>query len=178
MPLRTSHGKLRVESPRPRELPDTPTAATTAPDRDPHTGRFVRGNGASRRRALKRVARQLPWLRPEDCAEWVRPYITSTREHAVELLESLKSTGPLASPLAEELATARLVYRALLQLGLAGDLKALEAARAWLREARQHAVAFEALARAARDGAGDDRPSDPHKRVLEAFGEPGRGGAT
>lgn len=145
MPVSTSHGKPRAETPRARDLPATPDAATTAPDRDPHTGRFVPGNVASRRRALKRIGKQLAWLKPDQLAPWAAPYADAARAHAGDLLAELGAVGPLVSPLAEELASARLVYRALLALGLAGDQDALDAARGWLRECRQLGITLKAL---------------------------------
>jgi hypothetical protein len=136
MPLRQSHSHLRPETSRVRDMPSTPDTAVTAPDRDSKTGRFVPGNRAARRRALKRMGRDLAWLNPDNCELWVRPYIAAARQHAGDLLADLRVEGALASPLAEECASARLAYRALLALGLAGDHKALEQARAWLRESR------------------------------------------
>lgn len=166
--VQQSHGLPRAETPRARELPDTPSTALTASDRDPHTGRFRRGNQASRRRRAKQLARQLPWLDPERCAEWARPYIGAAREHAESLLAEAGGTGSMISPMAEELATARLVYRALLQLGLAGDLDALESARKWLQQARQHALTLEHALRAQAAEGPDSSAQELHARILAA----------
>lgn len=170
MPVTRQHRQPYPEAPRARDLPDTPVTAAAGSDRDPRTGRFQPGNTASRRRAFIRIARQLPWLDADQCAEWVRPYITSTREHAADLLADLGAAGPLASPLAEELATARLVYRALLQLGLTGDMEALEAARSWLREARQTAITLEHMARQHR--AEQPATNPVLQRILDAGSDP------
>jgi hypothetical protein len=172
MPVSHSHGKSRAEAPRARDLPATPNAVHTVPDRDPHSGRFTAGNAASRRRTLKRAGKQLAFLSPDKLAPWAQPYAEAAREHAGDLLADLGMVGPMASPLAEELASARLVYRALLALGLAGDIAALAEARQWLREARQTAITLEALARAER---GSQQPQDPHAAVFAAFGQPGGG---
>lgn len=145
-PIEVSQDELRPRNYAPSALP---AAATAAPDRDPRTGRFQPGNQVSRRRKLLRIARSLPWLDAEKCEEWARPYVHGTKAHAVELLAELPVQNAMVNPLAEELAAARMVFRGLLALGLAGDGKALEAARAWFREARQHALALEGMARTA-----------------------------
>lgn len=160
MPVRFSHGRPHAESPRADELPVIDAAALTAPDRDPQTGKFTAGNAASRLRTLKRQARALPWLDESRCEPWLRPFVVAAKDHAADLLAELpRDAGPLLAPVAEELAGARIVYRALLARGLEGDPAALESARAWLREARQHALALEGLARKPLPkGEGDDAP--------------------
>ena len=148
MPLSKSHGRTGAENFRADELPSLDPAALTAPDRDPSTGRFVPGNAASRLKALKRRARALPWLDEARCAPELAPYVVAAKEHAADLLADLpRDAGPLLGPVAEELAGARIVYRALLAKGLEGDPAALDAAKAWLRECRQHALALEGLSR-------------------------------
>lgn len=148
MPVSSSHGRRGAENFRADELPTVDPAALTAPDRDPTTGRFAPGNAASRLRALKRRAKSLPWLDEARCEPWLAPYVVAAKEHAADLLADLpRDAGPLLAPVAEELAGARVVYRALLARGLEGDPGALESARAWLRECRQHALALEGLSR-------------------------------
>lgn len=162
MPIRTSHGRAVAENHRADKLPNIDAAAAAAPDRDPHTGRFVPGNSASRRRKLLKVARSLPWLDEAACEPWLAPYVRAAKAHAVDLLETLPPGGALLSPVAEELATARVIVRALMAKGLQGDAKALEAARAWFREARQHALALEGMARKPLPGLGTpDKPAAP-----------------
>jgi hypothetical protein len=160
MPLSKSHGETHAENFRADELPSVDPAALAEPDRDPNTGRFKPGNAASRLRTLKRQAKALPWLDESRCEPWLRPFVVAAKQHAADLLADLpRDAGPLLAPVAEELAGARIVYRALLAKGLEGDPAALESARAWLREARQHALALEGLSRKpAPKGEGDDRP--------------------
>jgi hypothetical protein len=162
MPVRSSHLRPGAENFRTDELPDVDPAALAAPDRDPETGRFTPGNAASRLRTLKRQAKALPWLDEARCEPWLAPYVVAAKEHAADLLADLpRDAGPLLAPIAEELAGARVVYRALLAKGLEGDAKALESARGWLREVRQHALALEGLARKplAKPDGGDAKPA-------------------
>lgn len=170
MPVSSSHGKRRPENFRSNKLPTFDPAEVAVPDRDPKTGRFAPGNSTSRRRKLIRVARSLPWLDESACEPWLAPYVVAAKQHAVDLLDSLPPGGALLSPLAEELATARVIVRALLAKGMQGDAKALEDARAWFREARQHALALEGMAR--RPIEPDREREDIHRAVEKAFGEP------
>lgn len=147
MPLSTSHGKVRAENFRTDELPKVDPAALTAAERDPKTGRFTPGNAVSRRRKLIAHARALPWLDEARCEPWMASYVRAGKAHAVDIMASLPPGNALLSPLAEELASARIVYRALLARGLEGDQAALDAAKGWLRESRQHALALEGMAR-------------------------------
>ena len=149
-----SHGKVRTRVSADR-LPDVPVAALTAPDRDPVTKQFVKGNTASRRRAIRRIAKQLPWLTTEGVDEWFKPYIRAAKEHSGDLLADYRDLGPVVAGLCEELALARVLTRALVAQGVRGDAKALEQARGWMREARGLALSLEACARG-RASEGDD----------------------
>lgn len=143
-----SHGKLRVRATADR-LPEPPASGLAAPDRDPTTGQFQPGNTASRRRKIKRLAKSLPWLKPADAEEWLRPFLVAAKSHAVDLLADVADHGPVVAGVAEELALARVVARALIAEGArkGGDPKALNDARQWMREARQFALTLSHLVR-------------------------------
>lgn len=156
--LEESHGRLRPTTPRigakkgslRSELPEGRGTAVADTDRDAATGRFIKANGAARRRTLKRLAKALPGLDPSRCSSWLAPFARAAAEHAVELTAGL---GPKQSAtlnaLAGDAAAALGVARGLLALGAAGDMDALKEARAWMREHRSLVVTLEALAREA-----------------------------
>lgn len=149
MPIQRTQGKRRVGNYRTDEFPASPTPTITAiaaPDHDKRTGRFVAGNGASRRRKLTRVAAELTTIDPAKCDPWLRPAVTMAVKQASELIDSLAIDSPALRMLAADAATARAVYLALLQLGAQGDPKALEQARGWLRETRQSLLALKGMA--------------------------------
>lgn len=181
MPVNRSHGKPRAEGFRHDGLPSVDPAALTAPERDAETGRFVPGNAASRRRKLIKTARALPWLDPGRCEPWLRPYVQAARDHSVDLLATLPAGEPLLAGLAEEVAVTRVVARALLARGLEGDPAALEAARGWLRDARQGALSLAGLARGVEPADEDDlakrraefqqRLADQQRTAIETGGE-------
>ena len=145
--IERSQGELRPRNYGADRLPKMPTAGLTAAERDPTTGQFRPGNTVSRRRKIRRIAKSLPWLDPNEAEPWLAPFLRAAKEHAVDLLAEVSDLGPIVAGVAEELALARVMARALVQLGAKGDRKALEEARGWLREARQAALALEGLAR-------------------------------
>lgn len=147
MPLQRSQGQRRPAVWRVDELPRLPATAGAAPDRDPSTGRFAKGNSASRHRKLKSVARALVGLNPAVCDPWLRPYVTLAAGEAQRILDELPARGAAIDGLAIDCATAQAVYRGLLALGAQGDREALAEARQWLREHRTTLIALEGLAR-------------------------------
>lgn len=177
MPIETSQGKRRVTNHR---LPRFPKSAISAPDHDPKTGRFVKGNRAGRRKrrdALIKAGKTLSWFDAEQVEVWLRPLIEDARNHASQLISELHEQTALLAPMCEELASARLIYRGLLSMGIAGDKVALREARSWLRECRSLGLAVEGLNRTAttdppEDNRGltwlieseaEDQPSPPKK---------------
>ena len=91
--LETSHGLLRPTL-RIDEVPPLPATVGTEADRDPSTGRFTRANGAARRRALKRAAKEqsLLGLDPEKVADWMRPFVAHARQYASLLSAAVPQT--------------------------------------------------------------------------------------
>ena len=152
--LETSHGKERPALPRVGvrggdvrdELPPAPTGNAAA-DRDARTGRFSRGNTASRRRRAKALAKALPGLDPSKCEPWLQPFARLAVDHAAQLVADLPVQSAGLNALASDAAAALGVFRALVALGSQGDRRALTEARAWLREHRQSMIALTALAR-------------------------------
>lgn len=127
------------------DLPPTPpNAGDAGPDQDARTGRFVKGNAASRRRKAKALARVVG-IAPEKVAPWLRPFVADGTAYATDLIASLPVQAPELNALAMDTAAAAMVVRALFALGAAGDMKALAEARAWLKEHRQSVIALRGL---------------------------------
>ena len=148
MPISRSHEAKRAENFRPDGLGQPPPkTGVAAPFKDASTGRFVKGNKAAKRKRLKKVAGRLGALDPATAAPWLRPWILEAREHAAKLLADLPFQTEELSAVAVELAEARAMRAALMRLASdgEGDDEARVEARHWLREARQHAIAFRGL---------------------------------
>jgi hypothetical protein len=145
-PLEWSHGVPRPTT-RTEDVPPLPQLVQSDSDRDPRTGRFKPANGASRARALRKVAKEqrLLGLDASKCAAWMAPLVELAQRYAAELAATVPQT-PALGALAGDAATAAAVYRGLLSLGTAGDMEALKEARAWLREHRQALAVLSALA--------------------------------
>jgi hypothetical protein len=147
MPIEKSQGKPRPANYRVDELPTRPESAIAAPDRDATTGRFVKGNRASRRRKVKALAGKLVGLDPTKVAPWLRPHVAQGNEQAARLLEQLPARNEAIDSLVVALANATTMHWALIGLGAAGDAKAREEAMRWLREMRQLTITIEGLSR-------------------------------
>jgi len=139
MPIRRNQGKLYPENYRALGLPGN---AASGAQRGP------KGGYPGRRRTLKSLARSIPWLKPEETVDWLRPFVAAAQEHAFDLAYELgEDQSASLNPLITELASARMIYQAQLSLAAAGDRKALAEARSWLKECRAHALAFEGMRR-------------------------------
>ena len=145
-PLAWDHGVPRPTS-RPEDVRPLPQVVRSDSDRDPHTGRFKPANGASKARALRKMAKEqrLLGLDASKCASWMVPLVELAQRYAAELAATVPQT-PALGALAGDAATAAAVYRGLLSLGTAGDMDALREARGWLREHRQALAVLSALA--------------------------------
>lgn len=157
----TSHGKRRLKTPRVlghdagvKGLPPS-ESGESAPMNDPKTGRFVAGNRAHRRRMLKRKAEGIATLDPAHCEPWLRPHVEAGKSYAAKLLTRVQH-DPALLELAGAVADAHTVYRALLNLAAHGDMKALEEARAWLREHRAALATLSGLANESSGTTADD----------------------
>ena len=150
--MRVSHGRARAENYRPAALPP---AVPAAPDRDPRTGRFVKGNRAgARRAALARMRRGLMGIDADAADPWIASYLRDGQRHCARLIAELppSARGAMCDALAEETAAASTVARALLNLAAGaadpGERAALlREARSWTHQARAGALALAGLAR-------------------------------
>jgi len=184
MPIESSKDKRRPQTPRVNELTAPVPSVESAPVRDPHTGRFLAGNDAYRRRQAKALARaDLVGLNPAKCVPWLRPFAELAVRQATDLVQELPKGARTSclEQLACDTATAQAVYRGLLALGATGDMKALTEARGWLREHRQNVITLTELSRQEAAAAGErDAPIDveaANRRAEEAtqrrrLGEP------
>lgn len=159
--LEWSHGKRRPKAPRVlgkdagvEPLPPSETA-DAAPTNDPKTGRFLPGNRAHRRRAVKEKAKGISTLNPERCQSWLSPHVRDGAAYGIELLR--RFPDPALARLAGDVADSHTVYRALLALGAQGDVEALREARAWLREHRSALATLSGLASERTGSADEDR---------------------
>jgi hypothetical protein len=127
-----------------------PSAALTAPQRNPKTGRFAPGNTASRLRALKMGARHLIGLDPSKCAPWARQFVELANADAKRLVGEHDCADDTALVrLCENVALANAVARALAVLGLQGEgnREALLESKQWFTEHRQELLSLRAEAR-------------------------------
>lgn len=148
--LEMSHGRPRATL-RPDEVPALPVPVGTEAVRDAVTGRFVKGNRASKARTAKRLAKEsaLLGLDPTKVAPWLAPLVGHAQRYAAQLSATIPQT-PALGALAGDAATAEAVYRGLLALATTGetiDVSILSEARAWLREHRTVVATLSALAR-------------------------------
>ncbi len=141
-----SHGRPRTELRRPSDggTPALPPADETAPVRDETTGRWVKGNGAARRRSLKAKSKGIATLNPAHCASWLAPSVKDGVDYAMTLMA--RFPDPALARLVGATCDAHVMAQALLRLAARGDDKALPEARAWLREHRSCLRELAALA--------------------------------
>lgn len=152
MPIRRNHGHERPENFHPAALPP---AVPAAPERDPRSGQFVKGNRAgARRAALARLRRGLMGIDPGAADPWIASYVRDGQRHCARLIAELPpgARGAMLDALAEETAAASTVTRALLNLAAsAADpnerATLLREARSWSHQARSGALALAGLSR-------------------------------
>lgn len=186
MTIERSHGKPRVTRPRPRDLPTADSAEDRRrADHDPH-GRFTVGNRAAAasgaRRALSRHERALlataidsasgGQLAAAERAQLVR----DTMRLYGSARRTLASREPivLSSALtwARETTIAALLTSRAVEAGITTDQGLALLEHAQRCEARAERASLHATTMAERL-APRREPTDPHKAVFEAFGEPG-----
>jgi hypothetical protein len=135
---------------------------------DKITGRFVKGNGAHRRRQLRERARGIATLNPKHVPSWMSPHVAAGVSMLGELVQRYPDDAGLRGVIGATV-DAWTVYRTLLTLGAAGDPAALKESRAWLREYRSLTITLSALAgelSAHRDG-----DMNPHEALNAALAE-------
>jgi hypothetical protein len=156
--LEWSHDKRRATSRTPAgDVPALPAASVeTDSDHAPHTGRFVVGNRAARRRQVKTRAKGIATLNPATVPSWLSPYVTDGVALAGELAQRFPD-DPALRPLIGATVDAWVVFRALLALGAQGDGEALKESRAWLREHRAALATLSGLAGELRTATADPR---------------------
>lgn len=172
MTLEWSHGRRRPSTR--TAAGDVPALPTTPPEtvqngpvRDPLTGRFLKGNGAARRRSLRAAAKGIHTLNPAACPSWIAPFARLGAAYALELAATLPA-HPALGALVGDAADARAVFRGLLALAAQGDTEALKEARAWLREHRALVATIAALATELREDIDGKRdPSAELRAALE-----------
>ncbi len=168
MTLEWSHGRRR---PTARDaggqIPALPPAsAPSAPMQDPHTGRFLPGNRAHRRRQVKERAQGIASLNPTAVPSWLSPHVRQGVSMLGELVQRFPD-DPALRPVLGATCDAWVMYRALLALGAAGDGEALKESRAWLREYRALTTTVSALAGELVKLREDE--TDPHAALEAAF---------
>jgi hypothetical protein len=148
MPLEWSHGRRRptARTAAGDAVPALPPKTEdAAPYKDPKTGRWLKGNGAARRRQVKSRAKGIATLNPSHVPSWLTPHVTAGVAMLGELVHRFPDDAALR-PLIGAAVDAWTVYRALLVLGVNGDGDALKESRAWLREHRAAMATISALA--------------------------------
>jgi hypothetical protein len=135
---------------------------------DKITGRFVKGNGAYRRRHLKSVSKGIATLNPRACPAWMAPHVSDGIALMGQLVLRFPDDAALR-PVIGAAVDAWTVYRAMLTLGASGDTQALSESRAWLREYRSLMVTLSALA--GELSKNRDSDVDPHAALDAALAE-------
>lgn len=134
-----SHGRPRSELRRRSDggvpaLPPKPPVVW-----DPESRKFAKGNQGWKIREAKRLElvrrkKGLSTLNPLTCEPWLQPFAAEAMTYALEL--QARFDDPALARLIGDTADSHAVYKGLVALGAKGDVKALAASLAWLREHR------------------------------------------